>query len=117
MAAIALQFLNRSKSSPRSLHHVTRGDETEVVCGEIRKQRKADVRRRGTMRNSLRRIFLEIVGGKVIIDGTDKGFKELPGAARSNSKEKQIVCRQFRASGSNRTAQPPRNQGRRDPQA
>ena len=79
---VARHPIQRRERPLRPRDHLARGDVAEVVGGEVREQRQADVGRRGAVRDPVRRILLEVVRRQIVVLRPDERLEEPPGPPR-----------------------------------
>ena len=85
VAVQALQAADRRQGRPEALAHLARADPAEVAGGDDREQVHADVGRGRPMRDDGRGVVLDVVRRQGVVQRSDEGLEEAPGATAVES--------------------------------
>ena len=112
---IALQLFQGAKGGRGAGDQLAGRDVTEIVGGQIRQQREADVRRRGAMGDHSHRMLLIIVGRQPIVVRADKGLEESPGPPGQPVQKNRLGHREPHFAALQRNADQPGDRRREKP--
>ena len=94
MPVVSLQRIKRAQGIGRTLEELSGRDVAEVVRGQIRQQRHADVGRRRTMRDRRPAIQLVVVRRQPVVLRAHKALEEGPGASRQPTQKEDLGAAQ-----------------------
>ena len=117
MAIVLGQLVNRAQRRLQACDHVLGGDPAEFARTRHCQQVKANIGRRRAVRQRRLGIYLQIVGGQIVVQWGDAVFKKAPRVLRNVSQVSALVSCQpqvFRSAC--RQAGPPGKDGAKCPQ-
>ena len=111
MTPVARQCGHAVQGVGGALQHLSGGEVTEVVGGQVSQQGQAHVGRRGAMGQGLGPAFLVVVGRQPMVLRSDAGLEEGPGLAGDPAQETDLFRRQTGRRAGDGPADPPGDGG------